>query len=84
MLTTCIDCGGKKKSSWATQSFQCNDCYEKLVTRLSKIAPKSEHLYNKRGKITKLLKEGKAIKEIAKETDSHIAYVYETRRELAQ
>ena len=83
MLTTCIDCGGKKKSSWLTQSFQCDDCHEKLVTRLSKIAPKKEFV-SKRDKITKLLNEGKAIKEIAKETDSHIAYVYETRRELAQ
>jgi len=83
MITTCIDCGCSKRSSWETQSFQCDNCHENLVTRLSKIAPKKEFV-SKRDRITKLLKEGKAIKEIAKETDSHIAYVYETRRELAK
>ncbi len=83
MLTTCIDCGKEKKPTFLTQSFQCDICYQNLILRLSKIAPKKEYM-SKRDKIKMLLNKGKTVKEISKEIECHINYVYEIKRKLAQ
>ena len=87
-MNICIDCGAKKRSVCETQSFQCTSCFQKLASRLSKIAPGKNKYKSKKQIVREMYSNGKSAEEIREKTRIKIGYVREViskyKKELAQ
>ncbi len=88
MITTCIDCGAKKRSVCETHSFQCDRCFQKSTSKLSKIAPGKNKYKSKKQIIRDMYSNGKSDEEIREKTRIKIGYIREVisqyKKEVAQ
>lgn len=87
-MNICIDCGANKRSVCETHSFQCGDCFQRLISRLSKIAPSKNKYKSKKQIIREMYSNGKSAEEIREKTRIKISYVREVmsnyKKELSQ